>query len=130
MSFTFSVEEILHFHAGLIQHSGGSAGVRDRAGLESAIAQPLASYAGQLLYPEVTDRAAVIGHALIANHPFVDGNKRVGHAAMAVYLRRHGLRLNATVDEQERVILSVAAGEMSRDELREWVADTTTAAST
>ena len=88
---SLSLEEALFVHARLIEHSGGSLGLRDRGALESALAQPQASFGGQLLYPDVVDRAAALGHALISNHPFIDGNKRVGHAAMALYLRLHNL---------------------------------------
>ena len=122
MSQTFSLEEIKHFHNGLIRQSGGSSGIRDLGALESALAQPLASFGGESLYPEITDRAGVLAHALIANHPFVDGNKRVGHAAMAVYLLRHGLKLLPSIDEQEEVVLRIAGGEMTRDDVRRWVA--------
>jgi death on curing protein len=77
-----SLQEIISLHSLLIAQSGGSSGLRDRGTLESAVAQPEASFGGQDLYPDLASKAAALGHALTQNHPFVDGNKRIGHAAM------------------------------------------------
>jgi len=64
---------------------------------------------------------AALGFALIANHPFVDGNKRIGHAAMEVVLILNGFEVNASVDEQERVVLAIASGELNREGLVRWL---------
>ena len=89
--------------------------------LESAIAQPAMSFGGVELYPTLAEKAAALGFSLIMNHPFVDGNKRVGHAAMETLLVLNGHELRADVDEQERVILGVAAGTIRREEFFTWV---------
>ncbi|MFY9570284.1 MAG: type II toxin-antitoxin system death-on-curing family toxin, partial [Blastocatellia bacterium] len=65
--------------------------------------------------------AAALGHSLISNHPFVDGNKRVGHAAMEVMFLLNGYEIVATVDDQEETILAVASGKMSREDFASWV---------
>ncbi len=80
------------------------------------------SFGGVLLYPTLADQAAALGFSLIANHPFVDGNKRAGHAAMEVFLVMNGYELAADVDDQERIVLRVAAGDMRRDEFAARVA--------
>ena len=80
-----SLQEVISLHSLLIAQSGGSSGLRDRGALESAVAQPEASFGGEQLYPDLASKAAALGHSLIQNHPFVDGNKRVGHAAMEVF---------------------------------------------
>ena len=80
-----SLQEVISLHSLLIAQSGGSPGLRDRGGLESAVAQPEASFGGEELYPDLASKAAALGHSLIQNHPFVDGNKRIGHAAMEVF---------------------------------------------
>lgn len=116
-----NLEKILALHNHIIQTSGGSTGIRDQGGLESAIAQPLMTFGGQDLYPTVIEKATALCFSLIQNHPFVDGNKRVGHAAMAVFLRSNGYRIDATVDIQEQIILGVASGEVSREQLAEWL---------
>lgn len=76
---------------------------------------------GQDLYPCVPTKAAALGFSLVCNHPFLDGNKRVGHLAMEMFLLLNGHELTAGVDEQERVIIRLAAGELSREELAGWV---------
>jgi death-on-curing protein len=76
---------------------------------------------GKDLYPTTSEKAASLGFSLVANSPFVDGNKRIGHAAVEAFLMRNGWELIADVDEPEAVILQVASGELSRDEFTAWV---------
>src|SRR5689334_15702127 len=116
-----SLQEVISLHSLLIAQSGGSSGLRDRGAVESAIAQPEASFGGNDLYPDLARKAAALGHSLIQNHPFVDGNKRVGHAAMEVFLLLNGHEINASVDDQEKIIIDVASGKISRIELGEWL---------
>jgi death-on-curing protein len=116
-----TVAEVIELHRRLIAQSGGVTGLRDGGALESSLAQPLQSFAGQELYPSVEEKAAALGYFLISNHPFVDGNKRIGHAAMEVMLVLNRREFSATVDEQERTILAVASGRMNRDEFTAWV---------
>jgi len=92
--------------------------------LQSALAQPLASYDGQDLYPDLVSKAAALAFSLIQGHPFVDGNKRIGHASMEVMLLLNGFGIDASVDEQESVILVVAAGEMEHEAFTSWVRST------
>lgn len=79
------------------------------------------TFGGVDLYPTLVSKATALGYSLIMNHPFVDGNKRVGHAAMEVMLVLNGCQLSADVDEQERTVLAVASGAMSRDEFARWI---------
>lgn len=116
-----TVEEVVRLHRRLIAQSGGADGLRDAAALESALAQPEQIFGDQALYPDVVAKAAALGFFLICNHPFVDGNKRIGHAAMEVTLLMNGLEILADLDEQERTILAVAAGELSRESFTAWV---------
>jgi death-on-curing protein len=103
-----------------MEQSGGSVGVRDLGALESALAQPRMTFGGEL-YPTIAEKAAALGFSLIMNHPFVDGNKRAGHAAMETFLVLNGYEIEAAVDEQERIILQVASGELGRDEFTDWL---------
>ncbi len=96
-------------------------GLRDLGLLESALAQPRASFSGKDLYETVEDKAAALGFSLIANHPFIDGNKRVGHAAMELFLMLNGSEINATIDEQETLILCLASGKTNRTQLCAWL---------
>jgi death-on-curing protein len=93
----------------------------DLAALESAIAQPRATFDGIDLHANVTGKAAALAHSPALNHAFVDGNKRGAHAAMEVFLILNGLDLHADVDEQEAVFLELAAGRSSRRELEVWL---------
>ena len=116
-----SLEEVLYLHALHIATSGGSEGLRDRGALESALAQPQMTFGGEDLYPTLLEKAAALGFSLILNHPFVDGNKRVGFGAMNLILKRNGQKVQAEIDEAEAMVLGVAAGEKSREELIEWL---------
>ncbi|MFY9554376.1 MAG: type II toxin-antitoxin system death-on-curing family toxin [Blastocatellia bacterium] len=116
-----TVEEILALHSRLIATSGGSFGVRDANALDSAVAQPQMTFNRIDLYATIARKAAALGHSLISNHPFVDGNKRVGHAAMEVMFLLNGYEIVATVDDQEETILAVASGKMSREDFASWV---------
>ncbi len=97
--------------------------MRDLGLLESAVAQPKQSFGGSDLYPEIHQKAAALGFLLIANHPFVDGNKRVGHAALESFLMLNGHQLQAEVDDLERVITAVASGQLSRESFADWVVE-------
>jgi death on curing protein len=116
-----TLEEVLELHRLVLEQSGGLGGVRDLGGLESALAQPQMAFGGQELYPSLGEKAAALGFSLVCNHPFVDGNKRVGHAAMETFLVLNGWELAAGVDEQEQWILRLAAGSEKREEFTGWV---------
>ena len=113
--------DTLELYYRIIEQSGGSAGIRDVGRLESAIAQPRMTFAGQDLYPTIAEKASALGFSLIKNHPFIDGNKRLGHAAVETFLVLTGFELKASVVEQERVILALASGEMAREDFTEWI---------
>ncbi|MEG4118398.1 type II toxin-antitoxin system death-on-curing family toxin [Microcoleus sp. N9_B4] len=116
-----TLEQILDIHHQVIGQTGGGLGITNRGLLESAFAQPKMTFGGQELYTTLAEKAAALGFSLIKNHPFLDGNKRTGHAAMEVFLILNGFEINANVEEQERVILQVASGEMTREEFTHWL---------
>ncbi|NWJ95177.1 MAG: type II toxin-antitoxin system death-on-curing family toxin [Chloroflexi bacterium] len=113
--------EILERHRRIIKQSGGAEGVRDLGALKSALAQPYMTFAGEELYPTLAEKASSLGFSLIQNHPFVDGNKRIAHAALEIFLMFNGYEIKATVDEQEKIILQVASSEISRVEFTDWL---------
>jgi death on curing protein len=113
--------EVVELHRQIIDQSGGALGIRDRSALESALAQPRMTFGGEDLYPTLVDKAAAIGFSLSMNHAFVDGNKRIGHAAMEVFLVMNGYEIDADVDEQEAIILSLASGELEREAFTQWL---------
>jgi death on curing protein len=114
-------DEVLELHQRVIEQSGGGPGIRDLGALQSAVAQPRMAFAGTDLYPTIEEKGAALGFSLICNHPFLDGNKRVGHAAMETFFVLNGRELNVSVEEAEQVILGVAAGKVPRNDLVCWL---------
>ncbi len=119
--------EVLNLHRRILEQSTGIFGIRDLGLLESAVAQPPMTFGGEELYPTIIDKAAALGFSIIMNHPFLDGNKRTGHAAMETFLILNGLEINASVDEQEQIILAVASGLLDREAFAQWLRENTTA---
>jgi death-on-curing protein len=117
-----TLSEVLWLHQAIIESSGGALGIRDLGALESALAQPRATFGGHDLYPSLVEKAAALLYSLVLNHPFVDGNKRVGHSATEVFLRLNGHELFGTISDHEQLVLSLAAGQVSRVELCAWLA--------
>ncbi len=116
-----TLTEVLELHRRAIVQAGGAEGVRDLGLVESAVVQPQMTFAGTELYPTIEAKAAAICFSLVKNHPFVDGNKRVGHAAMETFLALNGFELASEVDDAERTMLSLAADTLSREELVAWI---------
>lgn len=115
------LNEVLALHDRVMAQSGGAVGILNLAALESALAQPRMTFGGDDLYTSLAEKAAALGYSIVKNHPFADGNKRTGHAAMEVFLMLNDFEVQASVDEQERVILQVAAGDLTRDEFTDWL---------
>ena len=113
--------QILLLHSVLIAESGGSDGVRDEGLLDSAVNTPFQTFSGQDLYPTVLEKAVRLGFGLIRNHPFIDGNKRIGTHAMLVFLNLNSITLSYEDDELISTILSVASGEMDAYGLLKWI---------
>jgi death on curing protein len=116
-----SLREILELHDKIIEVTGGARGIRDIRALESAINQPRLTFNQTDLYPDILAKAAARCFFLVMNHPFVDGNKRIGHAAMETFLILNGFEIEASVDEQEKIILDLADGKLDRETFTGWV---------
>lgn len=118
-----TLNQVLELYRQLMAQSGGAAGIRDLNALESALAQPRATYDKEDLYPTLIEKAAILCYLLVQNHPFIDGNKRIGHAAMEVFLLLNGYEIQASVDEQEDIILAIASSQMKRAVFTQWLAN-------
>jgi death-on-curing protein len=103
-----SLDEVLAIHAHQIARYGGSLGIRDRGLLESALALPRATFSGQDLHPTLHEKAAAYLFHLVKNHPFIDGNKRVGLAVALAFVRLNGSRVRATDGELVELVLGIA----------------------
>src|SRR6266508_2183440 len=116
-----TVGEVLELYDRVMKQSGGSVGILDLGALESAVAQPRMTFNGEELYPTIVDKASALGYSIIQNHPFVDGNKRAGHAALETFLILNGYEISASVDEQVEIVLGVASGKIDRSMFTEWL---------
>lgn len=114
-------EMVLLLHQLVAQESGGDPGVRDESLLDSAIASAFQTFDGRDLYPSKEAKAARLGYALISNHAFVDGNKRIGMLVMLSFLETNGIPVSATDSEIAAVGIAVASGDMSREQLLDWI---------
>ena len=111
------IADVLDIHQILIEQLGGMSGVRDKGLLESALSQPKASFFGELLHPTIHQQAAAYLYHLAKNHPFLDGNKRTAYGAMETFLRLNGYKLALSNEESYNMVIQVAQGEMSKEEL-------------
>ena len=119
----FSQEKVLLLHKLITEETGGDPNVRDIALLNRALESAFQTFDGQELYPTKEEKGARIGYALISNHAFVDGNKRIGMYVLLTFLETNGIKIRPTVDDVARVGLAVAAGEMQYEDLLEWIHD-------
>ena len=108
---------VLSIHARQIERFGGTPGVRDEGLLESALAQPQATFGGQFLHPTISEQAAAYLYHIAMNHPLIDGNKRTAFAVMDTFLRLNGCALNLTDDRAYDLVMRVARGTMTKEEL-------------
>lgn len=116
-----SKKQLLMLHSELIAETGGMDGLRDEGMLDSALNAPFQSFAGEDVYPSLQQKAARLCFGLVKNHPFIDGNKRIGTHAMLVFLALNGIELDYTQEELASTILSLAAGESDQTALLRWI---------
>lgn len=114
-------QQVLMLHRQLVEETGGSPELRDEGLLESALNAPFQSFGDTSAYPSLQQKAARLGYGLVKNHPFVDGNKRVGAHVMLVFLAINGVELQYTQQELVDIILQVASGESRYEDLLAWL---------
>ena len=119
----FSKEKVLLLHKLLAEATGGGVGVRDEALLDSALEAAYTGFGDREFYPTKEEKGARLGYALISNHAFVDGNKRIGLYVMLSFLEMNGIRIQCSDRELVHVGLSVADGSMGYEALLRWVLD-------
>lgn len=116
-----SKEHILMLHSQLIGTTGGSEGIRDEKLLDSALATPFQVFNGEELYPSIQSKAARLCFGIVKNHAMIDGNKRLGAHVMLVFLALNGYELEYSQMELADMILLIAAGEKTSDDLLQWI---------
>ena len=115
-----TLDDIIESHQNQIDTYGGSYGIRDIGLLESAISQPEASFGGQYLHADIFQMASAYIYHLVMNHPFVDGNKRVGLEAALIFLEINNENLNASDEELVDLVLKTTAGQVGKREIAEF----------
>ncbi len=119
-----TLAEILEIHQDQILRYGGDPGLRDMRLLKSALGMPAATYGGEFLHTNIFEMAAAYLYHLVKNHPFIDGNKRVGAVAAIVFLMFNGYEFDAPEEDFADMVLAVARGEMDKAEvtaaIRNW----------
>ena len=120
MTLYLSVEQVLSLHKALVGQFGGTSGMRERGALESALARPAMTFGGDDLYADLAAKAAALMQSLVLNHPFVDGNKRIGVAAAELFIELNELTLDAPDEELEDMTLALAEGKVKVEALAIW----------
>lgn len=118
-----SIEVVTNLHEILINKYGGVHGVRDYNSLESALNRPFMTFDQNELYPSPLDKAAALIESLISNHPFIDGNKRIGYVLMRYFLLENGLDIKATQSEKFDFVITIAQGQLSFEQIRSWLSE-------
>ena len=108
-------------HNILIDKFGGTKGTRDKGALESALSRPYSTFDQKDLYPSPIDKAAAILESIVTNHPFIDGNKRIGYVLMRMTLLQAGLDIDAGHDDKYEFIMSISKGESDFDKIKDWI---------
>lgn len=116
-----SADDVIALHSKIIKKTGGIDGVRDRSGLEAAVAAPLQSFGGEDFYPTTIDKIARLGYGLAANHAFIDGNKRIGALMTQLLLQWNGYRLVLNRGELADMFIAIADGSVGEIELLDWI---------
>ncbi len=114
-------ELVITVHELLIENYGGIQGIRDSKGLDSAITRPFMTFDQQELYPTPILKAAALIQSLINNHPFLDGNKRIGYVMMRFFLLQNKLDINATLSEKYDFVIKIANGRILFDQISAWI---------
>jgi death-on-curing protein len=116
-----SIKEVEQIHKILINHFGGSDGIRDLSALESSLTRPFQTFNEKELHQSPISKAAALIESIVINHPFLDGNKRTGYVVMRSFLIANGLDLKATQNEKYDFVINMAAGNLRLEEIIEWL---------
>ena len=117
----FEYEQVVKIHRSLIEKTGGMDGIRDAQLLDSALKTPFQTFGGNNLYPNILDKASQLCYSLIENHPFIDGNKRIGVHLMLLFLKLNNIEVNYSQRELIDFGLDIASGKMSKNDIKGWI---------
>ena len=117
----FEYEQVVKIHRSLIEKTGGMDGICDAQLLDSALKTPFQTFGGNNLYPNILDKASQLCYSLIENHPFVDGNKRIGVHLMLLFLKLNNIEVNYSQQELVDFGLDIASGKISKNDIKGWI---------
>lgn len=117
----FDLDEVLAIHELQISAFGGSPGLRDQGLLEAALSRPLQTFDGMELYPSPEEKAAALLESIVVNHPFFDGNKRLGYVLMRLVLMEAGKDIKASQEEKYEMVIGVAKGGLNAADIVKWL---------
>ena len=117
----FEYEQVVKLHSSLIAKTGGMDGIRDQNLLDSALKSPFQTFGGNELYPDIFDKASQLCYSLVENHPFADGNKRIGVHLALLFLRLNNVTIEYSQIELIDFGLSIASGKMNKDDIKTWL---------
>ena len=120
------LSEVIKIHSILIERHGGSHGIRDKNLLESAISRPFATFDNNDLYQNPIEKAAAMLESMLINHPFIDGNKRIGYVLTRLILLDNQIDIDASQEEKYEFVIKVSKAEMKFIEIVEWLTLNTT----
>ncbi|MDO5714893.1 MAG: type II toxin-antitoxin system death-on-curing family toxin [Tissierellia bacterium] len=118
-----STEQVLMMYHKIMKETGGIEGIRDVGSLESALQSPFQTFHGIEVFPSIEQKAARLGFGIISNHPFLDGNKRIGAHVMLVFLFLNGIELVYSQENLVAKIFSIASGKEEYQDLLQWILD-------
>ena len=116
-----SVKEVEIIHRTLIDTFGGSHGIRDKQSLDSALSRPFQTFDGKELYIHPIEKAAALIESLLINHPFLDGNKRIGYVVLRLFLIKNGWDITASQDNKYEFVINIASGVIKYEEIMTWL---------
>ncbi len=117
----FTKRQVIMLYKQLVQETGGEFGLRDEALLESALLLPFQTFDDRDLFPSIQAKAARLGYGMVKNHPFIDGNKRIGAHLMLLFLFFNNVELTYTQEELSNIFLMIASGEKNYENLLDWI---------
>lgn len=116
----FESEQVIKLHSSLIAKTGGMDGIRDENLLDSALKSPFQTFGGNELYPDIFDKASQLCYSLVENHPFADGNKRIGVHLTLLFLKLNNENIEYSQAELIDFGLNIASGKMNKDDIKAW----------